>query len=342
MGMCKWFFKDANNMVMAALLLDTFFGENAIFLESWVDLIQMWTQCLPSRDVYGVCSKFRHLSYFTVSQCHTCRWQLPLTTDFWETVFVAFTLTSTSVKSPQTISCRKYKSNRPAITKMILLIFMDSLAASCMPNVLGLVPSFMLNYKTWLNCCVLYAYVYQSPHQIGAFRWGLDVMTSGEISPPRHTQRCVMYFLVRLSIWNGKIKLSSEASRRECVMGCYPYTSRSESQHHKWENITLLWFCREIGFFIGLTQMPADQGGVEGCGGPIKSLSREKNHVIPIIIPYLLTLVNIFIIICLQLQHRPTCLRRNYLPCQVSHLTLLQPCVSSHSSPVNRWLFPLW
>ena len=49
-----------------------------------------------------------------------------------------------------------------------------------------------------------------------------------------------MYFHVRLSIWNGKIKLSSEAYRRECEMGWSHHTSRSESQQHECRNVISL------------------------------------------------------------------------------------------------------
>ena len=56
-------------------------------------------------------------------------------------------------------------------------------------------------------------------HPPRAFRRGLDVVTSAEINPSRRTRRCSMYFLVRISIWSGKIRLSSEAFYRECEMG---------------------------------------------------------------------------------------------------------------------------
>ena len=46
---------------------------------------------------------------------------------------------------------------------------------------------------------------------IGIGCTSLNVVTSAEISPSRRTQRCSMHFLVRISIWNGNIKLCSEA-----------------------------------------------------------------------------------------------------------------------------------
>ena len=70
---------------------------------------------------------------------------------------------------------------------------------------------------------------HKSPHQAWAFKRGLDVVTSDvvtsdEISPSRRTNDAVCI------IWNGKIKLSREAYRRECDMGWSHHTSRSESQ----------------------------------------------------------------------------------------------------------------
>ena len=62
---------------------------------------------------------------------------------------------------------------------------------------------------------------HKSLHQARAFRRVLDVVTSAEISPSHRTQRCSMHFLVRISIWNGKIKLNSEAYWRECEMGWF-------------------------------------------------------------------------------------------------------------------------
>ena len=41
---------------------------------------------------------------------------------------------------------------------------------------------------------------HKSPHQARAFRRGLDVVTSAEISRSRRTQRRSMYFLERISI----------------------------------------------------------------------------------------------------------------------------------------------
>ena len=46
-----------------------------------------------------------------------------------------------------------------------------------------------------------------------------------------------IYILVRLSIWNDKIKLSSGTFWGECEMGWYHHTSRSESQQLECENI---------------------------------------------------------------------------------------------------------
>ena len=60
---------------------------------------------------------------------------------------------------------------------------------------------------------------HKSPHQALAFKQRLDVVTCAEIRLYRRTNRCCMYFLVWISIWNGKIKLSSEAYRRECELG---------------------------------------------------------------------------------------------------------------------------
>ena len=51
----------------------------------------------------------------------------------------------------------------------------------------------------------------KSPHQARALRGRLDAVTSAEISPSRRTQQWSMHFLVQISIWNGKIKLNSEA-----------------------------------------------------------------------------------------------------------------------------------
>ena len=76
------------------------------------------------------------------------------------------------------------------------------------------------------------------PHQSWSFRRGLYVVTSAEISPSRRTQRCCMYLLVRISIWNCKIKQSSEAFWRECEMGWSHHTSRRENQQHEYENKT--------------------------------------------------------------------------------------------------------
>ena len=44
------------------------------------------------------------------------------------------------------------------------------------------------------------SFQHKSPHHARAFRRVLDVVTGAAISPSRHTQRCSMYFLVRLSI----------------------------------------------------------------------------------------------------------------------------------------------
>ena len=41
---------------------------------------------------------------------------------------------------------------------------------------------------------------HKSTHQARAFRRGPDVVTSAEISTSRRTQRCRMYFLVRITI----------------------------------------------------------------------------------------------------------------------------------------------
>ena len=76
---------------------------------------------------------------------------------------------------------------------------------------------------------------HKSPYQARAFRRGLHLVKSAEISPSRRTQRCSMHSLVRRSISNGKIKLCSEAYRRKCEMGWSHHTSRSESQQHECE-----------------------------------------------------------------------------------------------------------
>ena len=52
-----------------------------------------------------------------------------------------------------------------------------------------------------------------------------------------------MHFLVQISIWNGKIKLCSEAKMRECEMGWSHHTSRSESQQHECEKVASWIFC---------------------------------------------------------------------------------------------------
>ena len=75
-----------------------------------------------------------------------------------------------------------------------------------------------------------------SPHQARVFRRGLGVVTCAcEISLSRRTQWCHMFLLVRISISNGKIKLTNEAYGRECDMGWSHHTSRSESQQHECE-----------------------------------------------------------------------------------------------------------
>ena len=73
---------------------------------------------------------------------------------------------------------------------------------------------------------------HKSPHQARAFMRGLYVVTSAKMSPSRRTQRCSMYFLVRISVWNGNDKLRSEAFWRDCEMGWSHHTSRSE---HWWK-----------------------------------------------------------------------------------------------------------
>ena len=45
-----------------------------------------------------------------------------------------------------------------------------------------------------------------------------------------------MHFLVRISVWNCKIKLCSEAYRRECEMDWSHHTSRCESRQRECEN----------------------------------------------------------------------------------------------------------
>ena len=123
----------------------------------------------------------------------------------------------------------------------------------------------------WRIVLILYVYgivgkarwadlsISHQPHQAWAFRRVLYVVTCPEISPSRHTRRCCMYFLVRghyvvtrgeisspyqrcrvhflvrISIWSGKIKLFSEAYVRECETGWSHHTSRSESQQHECE-----------------------------------------------------------------------------------------------------------
>ena len=72
---------------------------------------------------------------------------------------------------------------------------------------------------------------HKSPHQIRAFiTRSLDVVTNAEISQSCRTQRCNMQFLVRVSIWKGKIKLSSEANRRECDL-TIRFASNESQQH---------------------------------------------------------------------------------------------------------------
>ena len=77
---------------------------------------------------------------------------------------------------------------------------------------------------------------HKSPHQARAFRRGPDVVTCAEISTSRRTQRCCMYFLVRISIWNGKIKLSSGAVWRKCEMDWSRHTYRDDNQQYECEN----------------------------------------------------------------------------------------------------------
>ena len=66
-------------------------------------------------------------------------------------------------------------------------------------------------------------------------------------------QWCSMHFLVRISIWNSKIKLISEAYRRECEMGWSHHTCRSENQLQECANTV---DCVVITCFSTLT----DQG----------------------------------------------------------------------------------
>ena len=81
-----------------------------------------------------------------------------------------------------------------------------------------------------------------SPQQDRSSRQGLDVMTSAEISTSRRTQRCCMYFPIKISIWNVKIKLISLSHRRECDMGWSHHTSLSESQQHECEKTYYMWW----------------------------------------------------------------------------------------------------
>ena len=67
----------------------------------------------------------------------------------------------------------------------------------------------------------------------------LRVLRSAHLAVPNDA--VYMYFLVRISIWNGKSKLNSHMNSksylRECELGWSQHTSRIESQHHECENI---------------------------------------------------------------------------------------------------------
>ena len=93
---------------------------------------------------------------------------------------------------------------------------------------------------------ILYAY-----DIVGKARWA-HLITSHHIKPEplgwwrvlrsAHLayQRCSMHFLVRISFWNGKIKLSSKAKMRECQMGWSHHTFRSETNSMTARNTTSL------------------------------------------------------------------------------------------------------
>ena len=72
---------------------------------------------------------------------------------------------------------------------------------------------------------------HKSPHEALAWRLGVDVMTSAEISPYRRTQRCSMPFLVRISIWNGKIKLRADPAILRLVVKANSICENGWSQH---------------------------------------------------------------------------------------------------------------
>ena len=73
-----------------------------------------------------------------------------------------------------------------------------------------------------------------SSPRLKARAWCGDLCWDQPISP---SQQCSIYFLVQISIWNGKFKLISEACRREFEMGWSHLTSRSESQQHECEKV---------------------------------------------------------------------------------------------------------
>ena len=72
------------------------------------------------------------------------------------------------------------------------------------------------------------------PEPIGE---GMMWWMSAEISPSRRTSDAVCIFVVQMSIWNGEIKLISEAKRRNCEIGLPHHTSHSESQQHECDKL---------------------------------------------------------------------------------------------------------
>ena len=87
----------------------------------------------------------------------------------------------------------------------------------------------------------------------------------------------------------------------------------SLTQLPEYNNIMIFQGDRHLLLARRRCQPPKTKSRAAGiCGGTITMSIALKNHVITLITTYPSNLENIFII-CVQLQHMPTCLRRNHL-----------------------------